>query len=383
MRRSSRLCLVVVAALSFPAAAQCEGDAPQPFEAVRALRTLQDRIAAGDTSAYLSYRTELARLGDEVARAPEGAWKDPRNVRAAIALVLGGGDPSILQPLLKKMAGQERALVRAAVAYGENHNTEALEALAEVDARTLDPSLAGHVALVHAELLARKDPRRAISLLADARLLAPGTMIEEAALRRQISLAVDLEDAQGFGVATMTYARRFPRSVHMTNFRRQLAVDIATRGMAADDARRSQLDAAFDMIGPAERLEIYLLIAWEGLKGGSMEVVRWAAAHAEGLSADGSAQQLRARLCRAAALIVTDEFDKAVSTLEAIAPDKLGSEEEALLAASLRIAGQIRSEPKPVAGGTEPPRGATEPQVAAPARSVMAQVDSLLSGRRK
>ena len=374
--------LAAALALCLPAAARCQDKGLAPFELVRSLRTLQDRIAAGDTSAYLSYRNELASLNDQVAKAPEEAWKDPRNIRSAVALVLGGGDPGILQPLLKKTSGQERTLVRAAIAYGESRNNEALDALSEIDVRTLDPSLGGHVALVHAELLAKKDPRRAMTLLADARLLAPGTMIEEAALRRQISLAVDMEDAGGFGTATATYTRRFPRSVHMGNFRRQLALDVATHGMAADGTRRSVLEAAFDMLDPGERQELYFLIAWEGLRGGSTEVAHWAAVHAGNLAADGSSQQVRARLCEGAALIVTDGFEKGMSMLEAMAPDKLAAEDEALLAASLRIAKQIRSEPKPFEG-SDPPRGAAEPKIAASARNAIAAVDGLLSGAKK
>ena len=111
------------------------------------------------------------QLTEQLGQARDEAWKDPRNVRAAVALVLSGGDPRVLQPLVSQVAGQELTLVRGALAYGQNHNAEAMELLADVDARTLDPSVAGHIALVQAELLAKKDRKKSLALLAEARLL--------------------------------------------------------------------------------------------------------------------------------------------------------------------------------------------------------------------
>ena len=384
MKRRILLCLALAPAALF-AAANAHGQArPQePFEVARALRSLQDRIARGDTAAFLAYRTSLTELTKQLEQAPNEAWKDPRNVRAAVALVLSGGDPYVLQQLVTQVTGQDLTLVRAALAYGKNRNAEAMELLAGVDARTLDPSVAGHIALVQAELMAKKDREKYLALLGDARLLAPGTMIEESALRREVALAVEQTDADRFETATVRYLRRFASSVHMGNFRRQLAVDVATRGMAEDPARRSQLEATFEFLGASERQDAYLSIAWEGLKSGSVDVARWAAANAVLLAGEGSAQHLRSKLCEAAALILTDQFEKGLSALESIPVDRLSEEERALRAAALRIAEQVRRETKPAPAGGEPPRGAVEPQVAASVKSAIAQVDTLLSGARK
>ena len=148
-------------------------------------------------------------------------------------------------------------------------------------------------------------------------------MIEEAALRREVALAVEQGDADGFETSTVQYIRRFANSVHMANFRRQLAVDVATRGLADDPARRSRLEAALGFLAASQRQDVYLSIAWEGLKGGGVDLVRWAAANAAQLASEDSAQHLRSRLCEAAALIVTDEFDKGLSVLESLPADRL------------------------------------------------------------
>ena len=52
---------LVPAALFAAGDARCQERPPEPFELARALRSLQDRIAGGDTKAFLSYRTELSQ----------------------------------------------------------------------------------------------------------------------------------------------------------------------------------------------------------------------------------------------------------------------------------------------------------------------------------
>src|SRR5439155_19247424 len=80
-------------ALSSAGHVRCQERPPEPFELVRALRPVQDPIARGDTAAYLSYRGALPQLTEQLGQARDEAWKDPRNVRAAVALV-----PSVRGP---------------------------------------------------------------------------------------------------------------------------------------------------------------------------------------------------------------------------------------------------------------------------------------------
>jgi chemotaxis protein MotC len=382
-RRPLFVCLVLAAvSLAEPCAYGADAS-PQPYELMRSLRTMQDRIAAGDTAAYLSYRTVLAEQGALLARAGDEVWEDRRNVRAAIAFVLSGGAPHVLEKLLRLSTGQEQTLARAALAYGENRNAEAMELLAEMDPRKLDASIAGHIALVRSELVAKKDPDKALALLADARLLAPGTMIEETALRRESSLAADRGDADRFEALTMQYVRRFANSVHMPNFRRQLAANVAMHGMADDALRRSRAQTMLAALAPDQRLEVYLSIAWDGVKAGKVELVRWAAGNAASLATEDGGPQLRSRLCEAAVLIVTDDFDKGLSALQSMPTEKLDAEEEDLLAAALRVAREVRRVPGPYRGTGDPPLGASEPSVVATTNAVIARVDDLLNGARR
>ena len=207
-------------------------------------------------------------------------------MRAAIAIVLSGGDPQILQTLVEQVAGQELTLVRAALAYGQNRNVEASELLADIDARTLDASIAGHIALVQAELVAKKDRVKTLALLAEARLLAPGTMIEESALRREVTLAVEAQRCRGFREPRRcdTCGGSRIRCTWRTSGASSI-VDLTTRGLADDPARRSRLEAVLAFLPAGPRQDVYLSVAWEGIRGSSMDLVRWAAGNAASLAA--------------------------------------------------------------------------------------------------
>ena len=70
---------------------------------------------------------------------------------------------------------------------------------------------------------AEKEPAKALAYLDDARLLAPGTLIEEAAFRRQIALIASAGDGERYEMMVARYLRRFPNSVYAGNFRQQFA----------------------------------------------------------------------------------------------------------------------------------------------------------------
>ena len=70
----------------------------------------------------------------------------------------------------------DEKLLKGALAYGEGRHRRSRASCSDgIEARTLDPSMAGHVAYVQGELAAKKEPAKALAHLDDARLLSPGT----------------------------------------------------------------------------------------------------------------------------------------------------------------------------------------------------------------
>jgi len=360
----------------------------EPFELVRSLQSLQDQVVRGNTRAHAAQRVLLAHIAEQFdALKPEG-WKDPKNARAAVVFVLSGGSARALQKLMRSGASTDinEKLLKGALAYGEDRHDEAAELLASVEARALDPGTAGLVAYVQGELAAKKEPAKALVHFDDARLLSPGTIVEEAALRRQIALLAAAGNADRYETLATQYLRRFPNSVYAGGFRQQFALAIAGHTDAAEPGRLARLERMLGGVAQSDRREVYLLIAKEAVAKGKMGMAKFAAANAEPLTEAASTDRERARLYQGAVLIVTEEFDRGVEVLSAVERTKLAETDASLLDAALSIAGQVRRMPD--TPDAEPPRAASPAgevagQALAQARQAIAQVDEILSGADK
>ncbi|HXF55717.1 MAG TPA: hypothetical protein VNK52_16505 [Hyphomicrobiaceae bacterium] len=367
-----------------------------PFELVRALRAAQDRIAHGDASAQERQRQLLAAIGAQMKRADSAAWKDPRNARAAVIYVLSGGDPSVLQSLQGRGAvgGLEDNLVKGAIGYGLGRSADA-ELLLEVDARQLDPAMAGHVALVQSTLVLQKDAARALRLLDEARLSSPGTLIEEAALRRQAFLALAAGERDRFEVVSSRYLRRFGNSVYAASFRRQFATEVVGQKYAADAARLKRIEAIVAGLPISHRLEIYLAMAAEGVVRGKVEATIMAASRASELATPGSGAKARAELFKGAAFVASEELPAGVETLKGLDASQLDSADRELLDAALVLSDEIRRWPDTAllaegmrqiearAPEAERPIVLATAKALAAAQSLNSRVDQLLGGAVK
>jgi chemotaxis protein MotC len=355
----------------------------EPFELVRSLQSLQDQAARGNTRAQAQQRALIARIAEQFEALDADAWKDPRNARAAVVFVLSGGSAKVLQKLVQAGAGATvgEQLVKGSLAFGEGRLDEARELLGDIEVRALDPSMAGHVAYVQGELVAKKDPAKALAHLDDARLLAPGTLIEEAALRRQIALLNAAGNSERYEVLATQYLRRFPHSVYAGGFQAQFAAAIAVRA-DSDPDRLARLESLLGGVEMRDRRQVYLMIAEAALMKGRAEMAAFAAAHAARLTEDDSAERERARLYEGAALIVTEAFERGLEMLGKVERSRLAVPDTAVLDAALAIATQVRRMPDaPVAGSA--PDAADEGPVLGLARKAIAHVDELLGGSEK
>ena len=383
MSRSLNLAGAAMAGVLIAAgAAHGQDGKGEPFELVRSMQSLQDQIVRGNIRAHAAQRELLGRIAEQFEILDAQKWKDPMNARAAVVFVLSGGNARVLHKLILSGAGADlgEKLLKGALAYGEGRHEEAAELLGGIEARKLDPGMAGHVAYVQGELTAKKEPIKALAHLDDARLLSPGTIVEEAALRRQIAVLAAAGKADRYEFLATQYLRRFPSSVYAGGFRQQFAAAIAAHTNAGEPGRLARLEGILGGVEQADRREVYLTIAKEAIAKGKVEMAKFAAANAQRLTEESSAERERARLYEAAALVVTEDFDRGVEMLGAVERSKLADTDTALLDAALGIAGQVRRLPD--APASEPIDTAAS-QVLAQAHKSVAQVDEILSGADK
>ncbi len=370
-----------------PAVAQTtNGSDKKPFELVRELQTFQDQAVLKSKNARAQQTDFIAKVAAQLANFDASAWADRRNARAAVIYVLSGGDPRVLSKLLGSGAalGVDDQLVKGALAYGERRDSEATQLLDGVDVETLDRSVGGHVALVRALLVAKSDQRKAIALLDRARIIAPGTMVEEAALRRQAILAAKVGDLDAFEALSSQYFRRFASSIFERSFERQFAKEVVSKSYAADAKRLPKLEKLLRGLSVMQRRETCLAIAEEGIAVADVELVRFAARLA---GMDAKAQPLEAMrmlLFEAAAVVATPDHEQGRMALRLVDKSKLGAREEGLLYAATAVADEI-SRPPSVAQGDEQaqaPTGEQDSSVSSSAisaaQAAIARVDGLL-----
>ncbi len=304
-----------------------------PFELVRTLQSLQDRMAQGDipaVNAQHALRTEIDRV---FAAAAPAVWQDRRNAAAAVTYVLSGGSPEILTKLAKldpKPAIDDK-LVKGVLAYASGHPDVAAPLLADVDPTSLPASMAGQVAIAQSALVVRADPAKAMKLLAVARLLAPGTLVEEAAIRRQLLVADQQRDEEGVQSLARQYLDRFRHSIYAGNFRARFASALSHMKAIDREDQFSRLDDMLAMVEPDARCELYLTVALASAMNSRLTAAKLAAERASGLALAGSVQEARARLYHAAALAAMPELvDKAASDLAGLDRRLLSASDQAL-----------------------------------------------------
>jgi chemotaxis protein MotC len=350
----------------------------QPYVLMRSLRSVQDQVAQGSPTAHQFQKNFLRDLGIQFLALPPAVWSDLRNVRAAAYLVLSGGDPRVARAVsdYENMPDFiDRRLLRGALAYGEGRSTDAKALLENVDARSLDPALGGMLALIQGTLFAKTDAKKAIAYFDDARLLAPGTLIEESALRQEILLLAKEGDTQRFDVLSDQYSRRFSKSLFASTFRRQFIAGFARQSYKSMSEWISRTEAQLQKVPEGERIGMYLAIAEEAAKGGHFDIGRFAAGNALKLAMPGSREFSRANLYEGAILVATDDYDDGLNRLAAVDETQLGASDREIYDSALLVSRRVRQWPAAPQDSSEP-----IPDSVTRAQQLVSQADTLLGG---
>jgi chemotaxis protein MotC len=354
-----------------------EEAAKQPFGLVRTLQSVQDQIAQGSASAHELQKRFLSELNVEMRKMPSEVWDDPRNARAAVVFVLIGGDPRLANDLLSRtpLPPVDERLLKGALAFGEGRTQDAIQFLEDIDVRSLEPGLAGLVALIQGTLVGKKEAKKAIALFDDARLLSPGTLVEESALRQEILLVAREGDFEKFDKLASQYSRRFGKSIYARNFRRQFFAGVARQDFKGTSEWISRTEAELMKLPQGERGGAYLSIAEEATLAGNVAIASFAAGKGAEFAREGSAEKERARLYEGAARLVTDDYEGGLKTLNGVAKHKLRHADKEIHEAALSLAGQLRKWP-------EAPEESSEaiPPGVARAQDLISKVDTLLGG---
>ena len=369
-----RLVVAAFAGLLMSLGAARAAEAPSvPLKMLADLQNLQAKIAQGDKAAYAAQPAMLHDMGAAIAAADPDTWRQPDNIHAAIAFLLSGGPPRAVATLaeMQGMAKDDEQLLRGALAYVVGREDEAEKLLGGLDARTLDLRLAGQIAFVQSSLIAEKDKKKAIDLLDLARLLAPGGLVEEAALRREILMAGEMRDVDRFALLSSQYLSRFPRSIYADNLIRGVAATAARLGLAEDLTDFHKFDSLVASLPAEARRGFYLTISRAALLDGKIEVARVAARMSLAQAYSDLADETRGKFYAAAAGVLGAQYDEGVAELKAIDASNLPRRDVSLLAAAKDVAARLHAPP---AAPAELPAVAPSGDLAKSDEAVMATI---------
>ena len=251
--RSRLLALAAACAIAPTAASAAEVSAPA-WALQRSLSALRDRAMWNEEAYVLSLLLTREVAAAFRAVGDEG-WDDPRTRAALLAYALSGGNRALVRERLVRIGERLDPGVAEATAAYLSRPDDAAAQLAEAVAlfpETVRPLV--HLAIGALDPMADDAPMH----LLRAELLAPGTLIEEAALRRRIALPPHPGlDAGDWHHAALGYLRRFGGTRGGPATIRPIARGFAVHGAEFEPAdMRGVIDAAPTAMREALALEI-------------------------------------------------------------------------------------------------------------------------------
>ncbi|TIR26817.1 MAG: chemotaxis protein MotC [Mesorhizobium sp.] len=333
------IALLLIAAGSPPAASA--QDALQPYQLVRSLQLIQDRIAGGDHAALPMQAKLLEMIDARMRDANAEDFKEPKNFRALLVYGMSGGNPvTVAAAASRAMTDpQSLAIAKGVVAYLNGRPANAIEMLKPIDPMSVPPDIGAFLALVKGSLLAADDPAQALALLDAARLLSPGTLVEEAALRRSVGIAAAQGDAARFALASTQYVASYLYSPYASQFADAFVSGVITLHMAISQDKIADITSMMD---PEREKVIYLRIARHAAIDGMTELSAFAAAKAElGRDGGGSQDDPRSQLYSSLSTMTSASVDEVRVKLGKIDRGKLSQNDRDLLDAAQAVAGEV------------------------------------------
>ena len=353
---------VLYTALCVVAPARAEDlDDLAPYKMIRSLQYVQDTVALGDHSAMEMQRFLLSTIDERLRTGESSLFDDPRNVDAALVYAMSGGNPETLEVLIKKdVDGHfDSRLTDALRSYLSGRGTQSVRSLADIFPEYKRSRVGPYLALVAANSVMRKDPAMALSYFDWARLVAPGTIVEEAALRRSIYVASEA----GWIDKSMTYANRYARRYLRSPYASQFA-DLFVK-LAVDHFEAIKEDDILELLSfmdvPRQR-EVYLRMARLAAITGKNKLATLAATRAQMLSDDGeSVPKVLADLYSGLASVPSGDVATAMEAIAAVPDDKLSPKVRKLKREIVKNAEEVLREPAVATAEAEAEAALAEP----------------------
>ncbi|MFK7901908.1 MAG: hypothetical protein AB8B49_03600 [Nitratireductor sp.] len=306
----------------------------KPVMAVRSLQLLQDNIVHGKKNAFDAYRAALQDTYVALSKLRTEHWQYKKNLDAIALFTLIGGNPELGQQVLSQTSLSENhsLYLEGALAYSMRDFDVAYDKFARINFKNVPPSTAAQFAVVKSMLAARFNVDKARSFLNHARRLAPGTLSEEAALRRLVRMASDDGNLESFMRASKVYVTQFSDSFYFTDFIKNYAYSLVRMPRENESKMLGSLKDITSRLEENEQLAIMSYVARTSVSHGLFELVGWASENGKALAKKNGKLYVQMSLYHLASTIFDHtKRDTLDQDLEAINPRVLNLEDKNLL----------------------------------------------------
>ena len=342
-RTRATLGILTVFALGIGSLHADETDAGlQPYQMVRSLQLVQDRIADGDHAALPMQRKLLEMIDGRFRRAANESFADRRNVHALMIYAMSGGNPATIADVLTRLDVDEvdRQAAAGVLGYILGDVAQARTAMASIDPNTQPPDVGAFLFLVKGSVVAGEDAATGLRMLDQARLLSPGTLIEEAALRRSVTLAVNTKQVARFFSASEQYARRYLRSPYASQFAEAFVSGLIALRSAGYELARVEEVASW--MTREQARTVYLRLARRGAIEVDKELLEFAARKASELASDTPEDRdLRSELYSSISSVTSETVEDVLARLRSLDQSRLSESDRALLNAAKAVAEEV------------------------------------------
>lgn len=286
----------------------------EPWRMIRQLQNVQDQIASGEPDAQKIYRDLIEKIADELKSLDDDVWQKKRNLDSVGLFVLIGGDVEVAYKALQKsrLDEAEKKPLSAALAFAERDTQKASFLFETLDHTELPYSVAPQYSLAKAMTYSASNLIKAKTFLSEARKLAPGTLIEEAALRRAIRITGETNSFDEFIKLSRTYMRRFHKSYYFKDFLRNYAYSAVRMPPSIERDVLQELQILMAKLDVSDQAAVSVYVAKKAAVVGLNELGWWASNHALSFLRQGSTTFLKMQLYRAASGIVKPEESRQV-----------------------------------------------------------------------
>ncbi len=270
-----------------------EAWASELTEAIRKLNMDQYRLAIGTAGSRDDVAKDMENVENIIAVLGAEDLANEQNAQATAIYLLSGGSFKALKASPERMTVvKSSALLSGALSYAEGQVNDAQALLNPLNPASFPPSLGGHVALAQAQYLLNIDKSGALRKLKFACLLMPDSLVEEAALRRQLLTLDPIRQLDQLERIGRRYSEKYSNSPYSTTVWSRLKEAVVSGALTVDYGRLAALESLLSNTSSSAQVQLHLSVARKAILSAKLQIARMEINKARD-AATGQSEKLR------------------------------------------------------------------------------------------